>query len=179
MNRKKNYVYFYQILKGIQHIHERGVIHRDLKPANIFIDGEENLKIGDFNLATFLLSSGAFTKSSSRQLSYQKRSVNIGTPLYLAPEQETSDYNHKVDIFALGLVLLELCFKYSTFHELYKVLVKIRTENDLPEEIIKTFPVESQIILLMTSKDPNERPDAADLLKGQLMSIWKTEIGEN
>ena len=176
VNRKKNYVFFYQLLKGIQHIHDRGIIHRDIKPANIFIDGEENLKIGDFNLATFLLSSNAKLNSSSRSLHYQQRSINIGTPLYLAPEQETSDYDHKVDIFPLGLILMELCFKYSTYHELYKLLQKIRTEHDLPTEILESLPIESNIILLLTSQDPQRRPDARDLLKDPLMKDWKTEV---
>lgn len=176
IDRKKNYTFFSQVLKGIQHIHERGIIHRDLKPANIFIDGEENLKIGDFNLATFLLSSGSLNSSSFKQLNHQKRSINIGTPLYLAPEQETSEYNHKVDIFPLGLLLLELCYKYSTYHELYNILVKLRKEHTLPDTFVQNFPIESQIILLMTSYEPEKRPDAADLLKSYLMIQWKSEV---
>lgn len=176
IDRKKNYVFFYQILKGIQHIHERGIIHRDLKPANIFIDGEENIKIGDFNLATFLFSSSSFTNSSSRQLHFQRRSKNIGTPLYLAPEQETTDYNHKVDIFPLGLVLLQMCFKSSTYHELSRMLGDIRKKHCVPAEVLQKFPVESEIVLQMTEADPEKRPDAGDILKGDLMERWKKEV---
>ena len=176
IDRKKNYIFFYQMLKGIQHIHERGIIHRDLKPANIFIDGKDNIKIGDFNLATFLQLSASTTNSSSRHLSLQRRSMNIGTPLYLAPEQETSDYNHKVDIFPLGLILLQFCFKSSTYHELAKLLGRIRKDHTLPDEIMNAFEIESQIILLMTAADPESRPDAVDLLKGDLMERWKREV---
>ena len=47
-----------QILEALAYIHSRGVIHRDMKPANIFLDGENNIKIGDFGLAR-LLNAGA------------------------------------------------------------------------------------------------------------------------
>jgi hypothetical protein len=172
IDRKKNYIFLYQLLKGIQHIHERGVIHRDLKPANIFIDGDENLKIGDFNLATFLMTgtfSGSFVK-------YQRRTMNIGTPLYLAPEQSTSEYNNKVDMYPLGIILLEMCYKYDTIHELYNCIKELNKKRILPPHILEAYPIESEIIMLMTSTKPENRPDAGDLLRGELMAKWKSEI---
>jgi serine/threonine protein kinase len=52
VNRKVVYHLFKQLLCGLQHIHEEGLIHRDIKPANIFIDKSKMLlKIGDFGLA--------------------------------------------------------------------------------------------------------------------------------
>lgn len=43
---------FRQILEGLHHIHQQNMIHRDLKPPNIFLDSNNNVKIGDFGLAT-------------------------------------------------------------------------------------------------------------------------------
>lgn len=43
---------FREIIEGLAHIHQQGMIHRDLKPVNIFIDSRDHVKIGDFGLAT-------------------------------------------------------------------------------------------------------------------------------
>ena len=43
---------FREIIEGLVHIHEQGMIHRDLKPVNIFLDSNDQVKIGDFGLAT-------------------------------------------------------------------------------------------------------------------------------
>jgi serine/threonine protein kinase len=46
-----NLSFFKQLMSGLKHIHEKGLIHRDIKPANIFINEGKVLKIGDFGLA--------------------------------------------------------------------------------------------------------------------------------
>lgn len=51
INRKSNLMIFKQLLHGLKHIHEKGLIHRDIKPANIFLNENQILKIGDFGLA--------------------------------------------------------------------------------------------------------------------------------
>lgn len=52
VNRKRVFLLFKQLILGLMHIHEEGLIHRDIKPANIFIDKTRMiLKIGDFGLA--------------------------------------------------------------------------------------------------------------------------------
>ena len=43
---------FREIVEGLAHIHQQGMIHRDLKPVNIFLDSNDHVKIGDFGLAT-------------------------------------------------------------------------------------------------------------------------------
>lgn len=93
---------FRQILEGLVHIHSLNIVHRDLKPENIFIsagpDGVDNVKIGDFGLAT----SGqlAIDKTVSN-LDSSDMTRSIGTAVYVAPEVRTGgsgSYTAKVDV---------------------------------------------------------------------------------
>ncbi len=87
-----------QVCKGLQHAHEADVIHRDIKPENILIDRQGQMKIADFGLAKVLDS--VQTKTSQV----------MGTPAYMAPEQEraTSKVDRRADIYSLGVVFYEL-----------------------------------------------------------------------
>lgn len=85
------------------HIHGLSIVHRDLKPENIFIsssaDGADNVKIGDFGLAT----SGQFTvdKAALNSLETDDMTRSIGTAYYSAPEVRSAVngmYSTKVDV---------------------------------------------------------------------------------
>ncbi len=86
-----------QIAKGLQYLHKNKIIHRDIKPENILIS-RGRAKIGDLGLAKIL--DEKITKMTRK----------IGTPFYLAPEMvdDNAPYNLPVDIWALGVVFLEL-----------------------------------------------------------------------
>lgn len=95
-----------QILDGLVHAHERGVVHRDIKPANIMlskIDEKIHVKIVDFGI-------GALIKEA-RDFDYKTITLTnetLGTPSYSAPEQLRGEpATPKTDIYVWGLVLLE------------------------------------------------------------------------
>lgn len=74
-----------------------GYVHRDIKPANILIAMDGTIKLCDLGFAT----------RESRI--NEDRFVNVGSPLYMAPETMKENlYSTKADIWALGLVFLEM-----------------------------------------------------------------------
>ncbi|PUU73823.1 hypothetical protein B9Z19DRAFT_1068688 [Tuber borchii] len=83
-----------ELCLGLQHIHDLGFIHLDLKPANVLITFDGALKISDFGMATRWPASRELEREGDRE--------------YIAPEVlESHRYDKPVDIFALGLTMIE------------------------------------------------------------------------
>ncbi|MGH2897546.1 MAG: serine/threonine-protein kinase, partial [Solirubrobacteraceae bacterium] len=113
-----------QVLSGLAHAHELGIIHRDIKPANIVLSQKtglgDHVKILDFGLAR-LAESG---KSSQNLTS----GIVVGTPAYMAPEQIRGDkLDQRADLYACGVLLYELLTGEKPFH----------SENDDPIEVCR------------------------------------------
>ena len=139
---------FFQMCYAVKHIHEANIIHRDLKPGNIFIMKDYLIKIGDFGLALNL------GKTKNEQ---------GGTYLYQSPEQiQNKIYDQKVDIFALGVILVELVSKFNTEYERVEVLRGLK--NDLyPNYLEKDHLNELNLIKKMTRLNADERPNIQDI----------------
>ena len=139
---------FFQMCYAVKHIHEGNIIHRDLKPGNIFIMKDYLIKIGDFGLAL------NFGKTKNEQ---------GGTYLYQSPEQiENKSYDQKVDIFALGVILLELVSKFDTEFERVEVLQGVK-KNLYPDYLEKDYVNEYNLIKKMTKLNAEERPNIQDI----------------
>ncbi|KAJ2892650.1 protein kinase [Zalerion maritima] len=83
-----------EIGAGLEHIHDSGFIHLDMKPANVLIDNEGVLKIGDFGLASAWPANNSIEGEGDRE--------------YIAPEVLEGRYDKPADVFALGLIVLEI-----------------------------------------------------------------------
>ena len=84
------------VCRALERCQKLGIIHRDIKPANIFVSDQGDFKLGDFGIA----------RTAERTMSGMSRK---GTYTYMAPEvYQGKAYNHRVDIYSLGLVLYRL-----------------------------------------------------------------------
>ena len=91
-----------QSASAIQKMHESGIIHRDINPRNIMVDKDGDIKVMDFGVAKIIGMEG-LTRDGQV----------IGTLDYMAPEQARGErVDERVDIFAFGVVIYELCTKH-------------------------------------------------------------------
>jgi len=89
---------FHQVLDGVGHAHDAGVVHRDLKPANLMVDARGRVKVMDFGIARM---AGAARTTHHGKL--------VGTPEYMSPEQvRGEDATIRSDLYCLGIVLFEM-----------------------------------------------------------------------
>jgi len=147
--------WFTQICLGLKHVHDRKILHRDLKSQNIFLTKTNLVKLGDFGIAKVL--------SGTQELAM----TVIGTPYYLSPELiDGKPYNFKSDIWALGVLLYELCtlhhpFDANGFPMLARKIVKGRY-TPLPATFSKDL---RDLVHSLLSVNPQDRPSINAILK--------------
>jgi serine/threonine protein kinase len=169
-----------QIVDALHYLHSQGFIHRDLKPSNIFLDYQMNIKLGDLGLAkqTGMPLEGGRT-STSRGFNL---SSNVGTPIYMSPEQNNSgNYNDKSDMYSLGVVLFELLmYKFTTDSERIRTLEALLIHHKLPpfldsrknNELVK-------IMLKLIENNPEKRLSSSDLYMTFQDSLYQEHIISN
>src|SRR6266851_9062027 len=156
---------FTSIGLAVDYAHQQGMLHRDLKPANILLDKQNMARnpmgepiLTDFGLARLL-------GSPSTSLT----AVQLGTPLYIAPEQVTGYAgNERSDIYSLGIILYEMTTGTLPFQGDSPTAVMSQHLNappPLPMLINPNIPPALEMVILRClAKDPAARfPSAASL----------------
>ena len=148
--------FFIQILLALKtcHYHKEGkILHRDIKPSNVFLDSENNAKLGDFGLSRMLSEENNFAIS------------RVGTPYYMSPEQiEDMRYNEKSDIWSLGCFLYELATFNPPFTATNQLSLALKIKSGNVANIPNIYSQElSSVIMCLMRVNPENRPNAEEI----------------
>ena len=166
--RWKDAVYFtIQILKGLQHAHDKGIVHRDVKPQNIMVLADGTIKVADFGIARF-------ARNEQRTITDKA----IGSVHYISPEQARGEKtDEKADIYSVGVMLYEMLTGQLPFEAESAVsvaIMQLQRDPKLPTEINPAIPLGlEQITMHAMQKTPERRYQSASELLCDLEQFKK------
>ena len=154
------------------HNHKEGkILHRDIKPSNVFLDGDNNIKLGDFGLSRMLSNESVFAYS------------HVGTPYYMSPEQiEEMKYNEKSDIWSLGCFLYEVATFTPPFEATNQLSLALKIKAGKIEPIPNRYSSDlSKVIMWMLNVNQEKRPNVDELVNYPpvLMRIKERKLKEH
>ena len=145
-----------QLLAGLGHAHEHGIVHRDVKPSNVFLPRGRHAKVMDFGVARLAAGTTAV-------------GTMVGTPNYMSPEQvRTGLVDGRSDLFSAGLILYELVTGEKVYRadNVVSLLYKIAHEDPALAEL-PAGPQWERLRTVVTralAREPEDRyPDARSM----------------
>ncbi len=147
--------YITQILRALQHAHDKGIVHRDIKPQNIMLISDGTIKVTDFGIARF-------SRGGTRTMTEGA----IGSVHYISPEQaKGSIIDAKTDLYSVGVMLYELLtgtLPFQSDNVVSVALMQLQNDPVKPREINPEIPVGlEQIIIRAMQKNVNDRYQSA------------------
>ncbi len=155
LNWKDAVHFVVQILRALQHAHNRGIVHRDIKPQNIMLLTDGTIKVMDFGIAKF-------AREESRTATDQA----IGTVHYISPEQARGDVTDaKSDIYSVGVMFYEMLTGRKPFDTDNPVSIAVMHMQNVPvrpRDINPNIPSGlEEIIMHAMEKDSARRYQSA------------------
>ncbi len=149
-----------QILRALQHAHDRGIVHRDIKPQNIMLFPDGTIKVMDFGIARFAREEGKTISDKA-----------IGSVHYISPEQARGDItDEKSDIYSVGVMMYEMLTGVKPFdadNPVTVALMHMQTEPKPPREINDSIPegLEEIVIRAMQKEASKRYQSASEMIK--------------
>lgn len=159
--RWKDAVYLtIQVLRALQHAHDKGIVHRDVKPQNIMLLADGTIKVTDFGIARF-------ARSEHKTMTDKA----IGSVHYISPEQARGEpTDEKADIYSVGVMLYEMLtgrLPFEADSAVSVAIMQLQQDPILPRDINEGIPVGlEQITMHAMQKDVMKRyRTAAEMLR--------------
>lgn len=159
INHREAVFFVMQILRALQHAHDKGIVHRDIKPQNILLLENGAIKVTDFGIARF-------SASETRTMT----DSTIGSVHYISPEQARGDItDDKADIYSVGVMLYEMLtgrLPFESDNTVSVAIMQLQQDPEMPRKINPEIPVGlEQIIIRAMQKNVNDRyQSAAEML---------------
>lgn len=130
-----------QILRALQHAHDKGIVHRDIKPQNIMLLVDGTVKVMDFGIARF-------SRSSNHTITEKA----IGSVHYISPEQARGEpTDEKADIYSVGVIMYEMLtgkLPFDAENAVSVAVMQLQSEPKRPTAINPEIPLGAEQITL-------------------------------